>query len=322
MLILYPDSPNSSESIPRAIVIFGLGLLGNAIFRSIINNCDSLAQQSIEFDWQPGEKQKHHADLILRKLTDITNNSQINSNRLVILWSAGCAGFSSTSEEIDKELASFHTVLDLSKRLQNLFPQQTVEFHLLSSAGGLFEGCTYVTEQTDPAPRRPYGFLKLEQEQQLLNQDIVTPVVYRPSTVYGPISAGLRRGLVSTLIHNGSLRIVSNILGHFSTLRDYVYFEDIGNFLAANILAGPVRGQGPVNHLISGKPTSIYEIIKTIERILRHPLYYKLQYDPKNSCDMSFSPVLFPVHWQPTDLYFGCERIQQDWLARGVTRTF
>ena len=322
MLILYPDDTQSAETIPQAMVIFGLGLLGHSIFQSISKTAASLNQQSMAFDWNPGKLQKSHADSILRRLTDITNDSPISSKRLVILWSAGSAGFSSSHKEIDKELTSFHVVLDMAKQLQVSFPQRSVEFHLLSSAGGLFEGCTYVTEQTGPVPCRPYGYLKQEQEQQLLNQDLLVPVIYRPSTVYGPISAGVRRGLVSTLIHNGTLRIVSNILGHFSTLRDYVYFEDIANFIAGNILSGPTPRQGPVNYLISGKPTSIYEIIKTIESILRHPLYYQLKYDPDNRCDMAFSPSLFPTHWRPTDLYFGCNNIFNFWRATGIERTF
>ena len=183
MIILHPPAEQTGDSLPQAIVIFGLGLLGGSIYRNIIDRASSLSQIRCEFNWQQESLQRKHASQILDQVVEVANRSRINSKRIIILWSAGHAGFASSNEETQKELASFQVVLDMTRQLQSKLPSRSIEFHLLSSAGGLFEGCSYVDETTTPIPCRPYGYLKLWQENLLLKQPSVISKIYRPSTV-------------------------------------------------------------------------------------------------------------------------------------------
>ena len=322
MIVFYPNTQTHCKHIPQVIAIFGVGLLGGSIYRNIINQVEIITQQRFDFDWISGEKQNCHAQKIHELLTKINIRSNTRIKRVVIVWSAGSAGFSSNNEEVANELSTFQTVLDIARRLKTSLISTAVEFHLVSSAGGLFEGRTYVDEQTAPKPCRPYGYLKQAQEQLLLDEDLLIPQIYRPSTVYGPILSGTRRGLVSTLLHNGSLKVVSNILGHLYTLRDYVYYDDIGRYISDSILLCEASKRQRVSFLVSGKPTSIFELIHIIERILKHRLYFKLQYHPNNSCDINFSPSVSPNDWRPTALEYGCERIYREWQAQGGLRQY
>ena len=43
-------------------------------------------------------------EIILKQLVEVTKETNTNSERNVVLWSAGNAGFSSSSEETKKEL--------------------------------------------------------------------------------------------------------------------------------------------------------------------------------------------------------------------------
>lgn len=308
--------------MPQAIAVFGLGLLGKSIYRSILNQTGSLTEEQLEFTWTPGNLQKKQAKHILQRMVSVCSRSVDTSKPVTILWAAGNSSFASEKQSTSVELANFHAILSIASELRERLPSSAVDFHLISSAGGLFEGITQVNENTLPDPRRPYGQLKLEQENLLLKTDFLNSIIYRPSTIYGPISTGNRRGLVSTLIHNGALHLVSDIRGHLYTLRDYVFFIDVANFISNIILNSTGDVKSRLYYLVSGKPTSILELKAIVERILRHPIYYKLQHQPDNSCDVSFSSFLIPDLWNPTDLFFGCEHIFNLWREKGIERSY
>lgn len=315
MIVLYPDSQQNSNSVPQAIVIFGVGLIGGEIYKNILIQAKELVQSNFEFNWADENLQKQQATRVLNQIANVTNQSDCQEKRIAIIWSAGSAGFYSENAELDMEMRNFKNVLEFTKQLKDTITDSLIEFHLVSSAGGVFEGCGYVDSQTKPVPVRPYGYLKLSQEQLLSEQRHLRSRIYRPSTVYGPVYPGIRCGLVSTLIKNGVLRMVTNILGNLYTLRDYVYSSDIGNFIARTVLQDTDESQNHIFHLASGKPSSIFEIIAIVEHMLKHRVYYKLEYCPNNSCDIVFSPSIHPAGWSPSELKYGCKQILSNWKS-------
>jgi len=313
MLILLPDFKQCRQTFPDAILIFGTGLLGSAIYRNIVAQLDKLAQHKCDFDWHDAKMQLRQIDGIIANLGSLRFNKNRESARIAIVWSAGKSGFYSADAELQQEQVNFETILSLAHRVRELLPNSNIEFHFISSAGGIFEGCGYVDVSTTPRPLRPYGHNKLAQEQLLLEQNHLIPRIYRPSTVYGPIQHGLRCGFVSTLIRNGVLRAVTNISGHLHTLRDYVYSEDIGKFVTHIIQQDRQENARTIFHLSSGKTSSIFEVIKIVEFLLKHRIYYKLEYDPINNRDIVFSQDIRSDNWSPVDLRIGCERVLHSW---------
>src|SRR5262249_7810010 len=155
--------------------------------------------------------------------------------------------------------------------LVELAPKSRHRFHLLSSAGGLFEGQRFVDTSAKPAPRRPYGEAKLAQEERTakLRPEVATSI-YRPSSVYGFSGAGGRAGLVNTLIENTRKHCPSHIFGDSDTVRDYVLASDIGNFIAGRMSLPIERSRTFL--LASGKPSSTQEILKISEKVMGRPL--------------------------------------------------
>jgi UDP-glucose 4-epimerase len=202
------------------------------------------------------------------------------------------------------EQKAFEDVLNLSQRLKERLPAARLSFHLLSSAGGLFEGQRQVTGSSNPSPRRPYGAAKLEQEACLLRFHPDTSThVYRPSSVYGFSGAGVRLGLVNVLIQNALRHQVSRIYGNPHTMRDYVLASDIGRFISDRIIGQ--SGASGTFLLASGKPSSTFEILHRIQDVTRRKIYLRFEPETDNSSHNTYCARSLPEGWHPTDIDAG-----------------
>lgn len=310
ILIKHPDAAGGG----KLIAIWGLGLIGRAIYGALTRN-EAFSEEEHVFSWNDAAAQAHAAETIGRSLAEYLAALRAKPwPRVVFIWSAGRAGFTAGSAETDNEMAAFKRVLNLAVALQQRIGGLTVEFHLISSAGGLFEGCKHVADGVLPRPRRPYGQLKLDQEQALLQATPLIPYIYRPASVYGVPGAGMRRSLIPVLLQRGKLRQVIPIIGTPSTLRDYIHVDDLGHYVAAKALNG-VDGEsrGGLFWMVSGKPASIFEIRGIVEELLRHPLYLAFRFDPDNSCDITFAPQLRLPDFQAMPLRTGISLVNQHW---------
>jgi len=263
------------------VVQFGSGLIGSKI-------SDKLAKRfkfcvSLKVDW-----------------TDVdswVSNSvesfwtQFTYDKVEIVWAAGKAGFSANEEDVKQEIYNFSTIVNaLREQFSSL---DDVRFWLMGSAGGLFEGQTFVTEESEPNPKRPYGDLKLAQEK--IVQDLFPKsVICRISSVFTNTNFKGRLGLIPILIRNGVQNKVSTIFGTESTIRDYILDEEIAYYVTNQILQNSISSG--VVYLIGGQPVSIRTIINRIEDIVLKKLLIKYVRDPSNSSNISFSSRLKPIH--------------------------
>jgi UDP-glucose 4-epimerase len=201
-------------------------------------------------------------------------------------------------------------ILEWARALPPVLPGTRMGFHMLSSAGGLFEGQRFVDGASQPQPRRAYGQAKLEQEELLerLRCDMCAHV-YRPSSIYGFSGEGGRSGLVNTLIVNAKRHSVSRIFGGLDTVRDYVLAADIGEFVAKRILQPEIDSQTFL--LASGKPASVSEIVRIASKVIGTPLYLKLDLQPSNASHITFRPSALPEDWRPTDLETGIRLVMR-----------
>lgn len=314
LLCLWPTSPGVAQ--PRIIALWGLGLIGRAIYDRLHSLGPGL-EQELAFPWQGEKAQIEAAALILPSiLQQVAESRRWGTPSIALIWSAGKIGFAASETEASQERLSFKVVLNLAQALRDRLPDTRVEFHLMSSAGGLCEASRYVEPGTPLSPCRPYGYCKLDQERALLDLDGLVPYIYRPSSVYGPIRGEARRGLIPILIRQGLLRQVVQVFGTLTTLRDYVYVGDVAGYVAAR-LVGTETGETAerISWLVAGRPFSILEVKHLVERLLRHRLYLALHYDPVNSRDISFSPRLRPAAFQPTALDIGIALVYHRWLS-------
>lgn len=276
---------NNTESQSQAVVIIGIGLVGNGIFENLQNkvhaNCFDCS-----LDWSCKE------NVVKTIQTEVLKRIDVSVTKIDWIWSAGKVGFSATEEEAKVELVFFRYCIEHLKKIQENFVNATHVFHLVSSAGGLFEGMRVTSTDMIPAPKRPYGMLKLEQEK-IAGQFFVTNI-YRLSTVYGYFKKNFRIGLVAALIKNNIYNKIT-VLDNPQTLRDYVWIEDVANFITQQVLIQEnIPQKNTVFFLVSGKPTAIFEIVNLLQHIANNKIMQRYKFKNDNS-----QSILFPRSLQP-----------------------
>ena len=304
-----------SEGGGRSVALFGTGLIGSAIDDALCNQ-GVWQSRRIPYDWQD-DARRHTALATIGRAIEATAEGE--RQRCDIIWAAGISGFGAMPSHMEGELRMVAELCSAADALANRHAELAVIFHLISSAGGLFEGKTNIHPETKPMPLRPYGTGKLEQEGLVLAlQPRVAARIYRPASAYG-FRPGARQGLFAALIANALSNQTSLISGSERTLRDYVFNRDIGKFVADNVLA-PAGGTATYL-LASGKPTSMFEAIALIERLLARPLYRRFESRASNARDLSFASSGLPPGLMRTPLEAGLAwlktQIQNAVIRRG-----
>lgn len=287
------------------VLLFGSGILGGAIAARIIAQ-SAVPPAEIPWPWADADGRRRSADE-LRAALAATPPAAVS-----LVWAAGRSGMGSSTEDMHRETALVAEIVDLARALAS--PQgPAVHLHLISSAGGLFDGHTHVGAETEPAPQRPYGIGKLAQERLLASAAAATPGlsahIYRPATVYG-FQAGGRMGLIPVLILNGLSGRTSTIIGRADTIRDYVAAEDVARFLADRVQQLAPAAATPFL-LASGRPAPLGEIVAETESLLGTRLYLRYDPRPSNSANMSFRPSAIPAELKPVDIRSGIRRVAQ-----------
>jgi UDP-glucose 4-epimerase len=277
-------------------------MIGSAIRDSLLEFEYHLMGE-IDIDWRNPSKQGDAFGLIETSCRAYSPPA----DRLSIVWSAGKAGFHSSEEDVLQENASFMEAIKFVRKLRKTLGSARSDFHYISSAGGLFEGQRVVDESSNPAPVRPYGRMKLEQEEVLRESfDEREVAIYRPSSVYGPMVQKTQQGLINNLVQNERHGRVTILDAHVMALRDYVFSGDIGTYVARRIRSGNTGVNGdPVHFLVSSRCSSIYEVVRQIERTLY--LNLRVRYDESfgNNSNITFSDKILPPGWSPSTLGVG-----------------
>jgi UDP-glucose 4-epimerase len=292
----------------RVIFLFGVGLIGTSILTKL-SQSGNYEQSTHPFNWYDAKIRTQEAESIYEYVANYLRNKTAVSQdkgRATFVWSAGRAGFQDSKACLNEEMLSFNDVLDIVKRLADEFTSVSIDFHLLSSAGGLYEGQTFVDKDSIPSPQRPYGELKLRQEQSLIDLDVcISKNIYRPTSVYGIMAGSHRMGLIPALLFNGLSNKVTTIFGSFSTLRDYVHSADVAGYIVDIIHNDCVKNSHDKFILASGRPSSIFEIKCIVEKVLSKKVYLDFRAIESNSSDITFSPSVLPENWQAMDIETG-----------------
>lgn len=270
------------EGPGRAVLLFGLGGVGRALRDALTGHVGETVDE-FKTDWGERTRFREGLDEVVQCCERL---ALAGCKTFHVAWCAGKAGFGSTVQEVRAELELFKDVVGLETRLAAL---GAVYYHVVSSAGGLFEGQRLVGPDTAPIPLRPYGEMSLAKETLALAMEKPEGVcVYRPSAVYGASSPTGRLGLIGALIRNSLLCRETAIVGRLATLRDFVHVSDVASFICRKI-RGDIGGRH-VWMLVSGRPVSIGEVVRLVERQGR-PAFLRLDSSPANAADITFSPA-------------------------------
>ena len=289
-IIFYKDKTQNQN---RAIVIIGIGLVGSAIYSNLKKRITDTCIDC-KIDWSNAEV----ASLILTK--NLTTNLTTKIDRIDWIWSAGKAGFSALEQEVKNEYNIFLSCIESIKNFQNNFyPKSTHIFHLISSAGGLFDGQLVTSIKDLPYPKSLYGKLKLDQEG--IIKDLFHYNIYRLSTIFDYYKKNCRIGLIAALIKNTVCGKITTIVNP-QTQRDYVWADDMADFILQKVLENYDTFDSSVFFIVSGKPTTIFEIISSIQKITKNKVLQNYNWDDKNSETILFSPCIKPKNLRSTSM--------------------
>ena len=282
----------------RGIVLWGSGTVGHAIEQALLRRgCER--KLNLPTLWRQPASLQQSIDCA------VDAEALQHMDEVHHIYAAGSAGFAADVRETEQELRVFECVLE---GLTNRSPKHSatnspasLQFHLISSAGGLFEGAVGVDISSEPAPKRAYGELKLRQEQVLvakLGQQ--NSHIYRLSSVYGQPSARRRRSLIGNLLLNSFAHRVTRVTGNLDTLRDYIHADDAAAFVVdcalTDTLSSPLR-----SIVASGRSTSILQVLRIVEQLTRRKPFIELAPE-HNSASVSFLPSALPEGFAPGDL--------------------
>lgn len=300
MQILNSKGPDTNGN--HLVLMFGLGMIGSAIRNALFDFEYKLAEK-IDFDWQDSER-RHKS---LSRIDRICVSNSQPSTRISIVWSAGKSTFQSSQDEVFQENTSFLEIVDFAINLKNSLQLASFDFHFIGSAGGLFEGQRGVDDKSVPSPLRPYGRLKLAQEQLLKGSFSKKQlVIYRPSSVYGPMVLKSQQGLINNLVSNGRKRRETVLDSHVMALRDYVFAGDIGKYIARRVCHGNAEScESSINFLVSSRCTSIFEVVQKVQKVLNLKLKYRYDQSFGNNSNITFSDHVLPIGWFPSTLDVG-----------------
>lgn len=292
---------------PDVFALFGLGLIGREVLLQARRRFD-LRVADHPFSWNdPEEAQGQLSDIAARITTGCASLGPAN---LHLIWCAGKAGFGADERALAVETALHAQVLETFQTLSERPDFLSLSIHHLSSAGGLYEGARLVTRDTRPSPRRAYGEGKLEQEKRLASLPAaVGHHIYRPSTVYGDHPTSRRVGLITALIGAALKGEEAVIFGRPDTLRDFVFSEDIGRFIADK-LSAPLSDRR-VSILASGKATSVSEVVHRVFLAFSKPIYVRFEAPSDNAEHNTFAPSVLDRDWTATEFDTGLRLVER-----------
>ncbi len=306
MLILHRDDFTSQPPVRSIVLVFGVGLIGSHVVEALLRRAYIL-YETIAYSWLNAQNHSFEFQKISEYIRGLTHHPAFEfSCRIDFLWSAGKGGFGMSENDMLDELLLFSDLLTFAQRLSVSLPNYPIRFHMTSSAGGLFEGQRNVKSNSIPCAKRPYAALKIQEEELLSSSKHLIKIIYRLSSVYGFSGLHNRLGLIPTLLWNGHTNKVSVIFGSPDTLRDYVWVQDIAEFIAGMIESKNNDSKKLI--LASGKPTSVQEISIHVQRFLNKQIFLRYVKDGGNSAHNTFSMETRTEGWIPSDLETGIRK--------------
>jgi UDP-glucose 4-epimerase len=238
------------------------GLIGSAVTR--------LADNAFRGSVVPWRDAEAAGEVLRATLRNFEQQSRATGTPWAIVWAAGAATVAATEQEAGREAELFRS---FARDLAGARLTGDGVIVLVSSAGGIHAGSSGppFDERTPPAPISPYGRARLAQEAaaaELLGHR--WPVVLaRVSNVYGPGQDLTKlQGLISRLALSSLTREPLNLFVPLSTVRDYIYVDDVAALIHAWITEETgTPAAARVRILASGLGTSVGQLVRTAQDV-------------------------------------------------------
>lgn len=218
-----------------------------------------------------------------------------------MVWSAGTAGMATSKARCEQNLETMKTVV--SAALESIEPTRRRRLHVISSAGAYaVNSPRWPAEGKPPAPIDvPYVQLKLAEEDWSRTRtggpDPVGVTIHRVASVYARPGDPGRSGMVAAMVRNASKGNVTPIFGNWSTIRNYVHADDVGEFVARSIRfeveATPALHETPLTEtlLADRRSYAIGELVQLVSRAIRRPVPLQM-IAAENAENHTFNPSM------------------------------
>lgn len=215
---------------------------------------------------------------------------------------------------IPKEISE--NVILMSQLLETCVKCNVRKIVFLSSGGTVygFKNACPLKEENETYPINSYGTQKVMNEKLLYLYHYLYKLDYRIirlANPFGPYQMpdGIQ-GVIAAFTYKALQKQEINVYGNGSVIRDYIYIDDV---VRAIINITNYEGKAKLFNVGSGKGTSILQLLKIIEDVLRVEL--KISYQPERMVDV-------PVNFLDISRYeklFG--RIVSISLEEGIRKT-
>ena len=238
------------------------GLLGSAIQRHV--------KHSFNPSRIPWVDEQQSMQVLANNYSEFKDS--VGTNAWAIIWAAGAATVSASTESAEQELRVLESLLN---EIAANPPAGKGVFFLSSSAGGVYAGSSNppFDISTMPISLSPYGEFKLKQEMatnEILGKTCAV-VIGRFSNLYGPgQNLDKLQGLISRLALAAATRQPINIFVSLDTIRDYIYVDDAAR-IALQWVEQAVTEPKPTSTAIiaSGEPTVLGQLIRLVQDVSR-----------------------------------------------------
>lgn len=177
---------------------------------------------------------------------------------------------------------------------------------IFASSGGTIYGASRsgkpLTESDPTEPISAYGISKLMIEKYIAlfshNYDLPYTIL-RFSNPYGPSQASRAQGAVGVFSRKALQGEEIEVWGDGSTIRDYLYEEDLAAAVGSVLQTPPVSG---IYNVGTGTGTSLNELIKTIEEA--YSIQCRVRHTPERKFDVPYnvldsSKISAATGWKP-----------------------
>ncbi len=277
----------------RRVVVLGEGQVGSAVTRSLLRSPSSVSHQS-RTDWATPETAARTTAQALEALRPIGDQG----GRTTVVWSAGTAGMTTSKERCEQNLETMKATI--AAALESVHSDQTRSLHIIASAGSYAHNSRRWPSgdsEISPEIEIPYIWLKLAEEEwartQLVGPAAADVTIHRVASVYARPGDPGRSGMVAAMVRNASRGNVTSIFGKWSTIRNYVHADDVGEFVARSARNDTAGSAARITEtlLADRRSYSIAELVQLVSRAIRRPVPLRI-IATENAHNHTFNPGL------------------------------
>ena len=289
-----------------AVVLGGCGFLGSVVTRRLVK--EGMNVRVFDKEGQDTYRIKSVIDDVDLQFGDFSNLGDLKQaldGASTVLHFIGTTIPQTSMNDIEFDVET--NVLPTVRLLELLKANPSARIFFASSGGTVYGAPALhepITEEAATEPISAYGISKLTVEKfiKLFSFNYGLPyVILRFSNPYGPSQHPLRpQGAVSVFLNKALKGEEITIWGNGSTVRDYLYEDDLADAVVAAVKRTPLRG---VYNIGTGTGTSLNEIVKLIQTTFG--VSCRVVYDNKRTFDVPYNvldigKIQAETGWRPS----------------------